>query len=499
MILKQSTIWHTSRARAGLAALLALATSACVDGRQSGPAPTSPGSVAAPSAATDGWPRRPVVVVPDIEVSRLVDPANGEVVWDGFAGIYPSLFQAESAQAITLPMAEGRPFAELNDGLRPEVIADAGAGAFGFDAGPNLHAGVVRALNDAGYRTSNEQAAAGSLLVFAYDWRRDLVENARNLARFITAQAGPARPVDIVGEGAGALIVRYFLLYGDQDLPPNGLPAPNWSGAQRVERAVLVTPPNAGTTSSLLRLIRGDANGRLSPAVIGTFPSAYQLMPRTRHGAVRAQADGSLQNHLDPALWQQAGWGLAGASDEDLAVLLPDVGDPEARRRTASDYQARALARAERVMQALDRTDAPPLPERLDLHLLAGDGQTTPLRLGYDPAAGRLDVIETATGDGTVPRASALLDERLSGMTASAVTSPLEWRSVHLFEDDAVGLAADPAFASNLRFLLVGAPDGPWDGRFDRAQPRAAAPSPVVPGRATTGPSAPGEGPRRLF
>ncbi|WGF86323.1 esterase/lipase family protein [Marinivivus vitaminiproducens] len=489
---KSGAIWL----RTGLAGLSALLVTACANGGagSAGPAPGPLPSVAV-DAATDSHPRRPVIVVPDIGVSRLVGPDDDQVVWDSFAGISPNPFLPEAIRAIALPMAEGRPLAELTDDLRAEPVSDATAGAYGFDAGANLHAGVTRALTEAGYRPPGASAvsAPNGLFVFAYDWRRDLVENARALARFIDGRVGPGRAVDLVGEGAGALIVRYFLLYGDQDLPEGGLPEARWSGAARVERAILIAPPNAGTVSSLLRLIQGDAAGRLTPAVIGTFPSAYQLLPRPRHGAVRARADGRLQNHLDPELWRQAGWGLAGASDEDLATLLPEAAEPAARRRSALAYQARSLDRAGRFMQALDRADTV-LPEGLDLHLMTGDGQSTPLRLGYDPGGARLDVIETTTGDGAVPRASALLDERLTGMGAPAVASPIPWRSVHLFNDDAIGMAGDPAFADNLRFLLVETPDSPWDGRFEPAPQRQApaGPAPAVVDRPT-------EGPRRLF
>ncbi len=83
------------------------------------------------------------------------------------------------------------------------------------------------------------------------------------------------------------------------------------------------------------------------PALIGTFPSTYQLLPRARHKLVvwDDDLDKPITDLLDPALWERLGWGLA-APDQGtlLAELMPDVADPAERRR-------RALRKARRRQQ----------------------------------------------------------------------------------------------------------------------------------------------------
>src|SRR5262249_45989161 len=139
---------------------------------------------------------------------------------------------------------------------------------------------------------------------FAYDWRRDNAENSRRLHEFILEKkayvegerikrygtSGPVR-FDIVAHSMGALLARYYLMYGPAELLVNGTPPIlTWSGAQHVERLVQVAPPNAGSAKALEDLVNGVQFSKLLPtydaALWGTMPAAYQLLPRTRHRIV---------------------------------------------------------------------------------------------------------------------------------------------------------------------------------------------------------------------
>ena len=115
---------------------------------------------------------------------------------------------------------------------------------------------------------------------FAYDWRRDNVENARRLHDFIKEKQQYVRQqykqhfgidkhdikFDIAAHSMGGLITRYFLMYGNQDLPDDGsLPELNWQGAELVERVILVGTPNSGSADTFLNLVQGDQLAPLLP------------------------------------------------------------------------------------------------------------------------------------------------------------------------------------------------------------------------------------------
>ena len=89
----------------------------------------------------------------------------------------------------------------------------------------------------------------------------------------------------------GSLVARYYLRYGAADLPADGsLPLVTWEGAKHVDHLVMIGPPNAGSVETLITLTEGlNPSPLLSTypaAVVGTMPSVYQLLPRSRHRAL---------------------------------------------------------------------------------------------------------------------------------------------------------------------------------------------------------------------
>ena len=113
------------------------------------------------------------------------------------------------------------------------------------------------------------------------------------------------------------LVARYFIRYGNADLPEGGAQAKiTWAGARCVDKVILVGTPNAGSLKALTRLVDGAVFApflpRYAPALIGTMPSVYQLLPRQRHCSVVAVDD--RQDCIDPtdsAVWEKMAWGLA--------------------------------------------------------------------------------------------------------------------------------------------------------------------------------------------
>ncbi len=236
----------------------------------------------------------------------------------------------------------------------------------------------------------------------------------------------------------GGLVARYFLRYGDADLPAPGQSAiVTWAGTADVERVILVGTPNAGSIDSFTQLIEGFDVGPFLPhygsGLLGTFPAVYELLPRPRHRAILWDGDESapIVNLYDPALWEKYEWGLASRDKrnvEFLGSVFPNAGDDESRRQTALALQSIILERAQAFHEAMDQPA--PLPPGADLFLVLGDAQDTPERVSVDRETGRIEIIKHGAGDGTVLRASALLDERVGGSWQPELQSPIDWTSV---------------------------------------------------------------------
>jgi hypothetical protein len=266
---------------------------------------------------------------------------------------------------------------------------------------------------------------------------------------------------DIVAHSMGGLVTRYYLRYGAAGLPEDGTaPEITWAGAEHVDQAVLVGTPNAGSANTLKYLVEGRDYGRFAPtypaALLGTMPSLYQLLPRGRHGALRAASDTSvaIDSLYDPAFWKRMEWGLADPDqDRVLRQLLPGVDDAAARRRIALDHLDKSLAHARRFTAALDTPAT--RPDGLDLMLVAGDAEPTLSRLTVDRATGALAPLDNGPGDGTVLRTSALMDERVGGRWTPTLRSPIDWSRVTFLFESHVEMTASPAFADNLLYYLL--------------------------------------------
>ena len=429
--------------------------------------------------------RNPVIVIPGILGSKLVEGESGQIVWGAFADGYANPSTPEGARLLALPMAEGKTLAELTDTTVPDGALDRlKVSLLGLPVQLNAYVHILGTLGVGGYRDM-QLAEAGAVdygddhftcFQFAYDWRRDNVENARLLGEFIREHRATIQeqykerygiedaPVkfDIVAHSMGGLIARYYLRYGEADLPTDGgEPEITWAGAENVRRLVLVGTPSAGSAKAIRQMVNGadfaPTLPRYESALLGTMPSIYQLLPRGRHGALRDAATGGVIGDIyDPELWRTRGWGLASPDQEDaLAVLLPDVADTVTRRRIALEHQAKCLDRARLFAEALDKPAAP--PAGTTIHLFAGDAEPTLAGIDVLPDG---SIRETAhlPGDGTVLRSSALMDERVNGDWQPMLVSPITFSSVHFVFTDHLGMTKDAAFSDNVLHLLLEAP-----------------------------------------
>ena len=383
---------------------------------------------------------------------------------------------------VGLPMRKGTSLSALRDDTVSEGALDRFTyNALGVPIELNAYYHILRVLGVGGYR---DQGLADVIdygdqhftcFQFDYDWRRDIVESAVQLDRFIRAkQAYIKREVakrfaaeiehikfDIVAHSMGGLVARYYIRYGTQELPLDGsLPELNWEGARNVERLVMIGTPNAGSLDSLLHLTEGIKPGTLIPtypaAIVGTMPSAYQLLPRTRHQPVLDSGGNPVKDLYAPELWRRNHWGLADPRQAKvLKELLPEIQGAWKRREIALDHQAKSLRRAKQFAAAMDLPARP--PAGIQLFLVSGDSTPTNKTARFD-AGGKLGVVEKGAGDGSVLRSSSLLDERLSSQSNQRLKSPIFWNQVLFLFSDHLGLTEDPVFTDNILYFLLEQP-----------------------------------------
>ena len=463
--------------RSLLPGFLALLMAAC-----SRPLVPDLGGIYDAAAMDTSEPRQPVVVIPGILGSRLVDGPSGRIVWGAFAGDYADPRRDEGARLVALPMRPGAPLADLEDGTVPDGALDrVQLRVFGLPVVLNAYRTILGVLGVGGYADESLGASGAvdygsdhyTCFQFDYDWRRDVSENAVRLHEFLLekevfvrekraerfSQADAPVRFDVVAHSMGGLLVRYYLRYGPQPLADDGTaPRLTWEGADRIARTIMIGTPNAGSIRALDELVGGVKLGpftpRYQPAILGTMPSIYQLLPRARHGVlVREGAEDVPLDPYDADLWERMGWGLA-AEDQDgvLAKLLPELSDAANRRAVALDHQRKCLARARQLAHALDVPAEP--PEGTELFLIAGDAVSTPRTARIDER-GKLAFAEFGPGDGTVLRSSALMDERSAQNWQPRLVSPVAWEHVHFIFRDHLGLTKDPAFTDNVLYILL--------------------------------------------
>src|SRR3989454_9289706 len=332
--------------------------------------------------------KRPVIIIPGILGTQLINSKTGEIVW-------PSALRSTDERSI-LPMTPD--LAANRDDVVPGKIVETVRLARLLPE-VYVYRDLLEALrNFGGYHEGDWNAPVeggdqDSFYVFAYDFRRDNVENARlpsNRLHILKEKLHrPDLRFNILAHSMGGLIARYAAMYGDRDLPTAGDEIkPTWAGAADINKIVMLGVPNEGSADAFSTLIEGYSIteglrqrvpllNRLTAEESITAPATFQLLP---HSNVVKFLDENLQplalDLYDPETWKRYGWS--------------PINDPEYRRRYEKDgpgaegshsrkrsldeldaYLAAALSRAKLFHAALD---APPV----------GDSPVTLLAIGGD-------------------------------------------------------------------------------------------------------------------
>ncbi len=463
-------------------ALIVCASGALLASCASPPPVPDLGRIYNTSAQNIGDQRTPVCVIPGIMGSKL-ESEGGQKVWGAFTFGSADTDTPKGARALALPMEYGTPLVSLRDDVLPTEVLDVVVADVAIFRGLEFGAyvDILKTLAAGQYRDQSLGSSGAvdygglhyTCFQCAYDWRRDVSEQAVALHEKIVEAQQAARvvrklpqgapiKVDIVAHSMGGMVLRYYLLYGPHALPTDGSRPPvTWEGAQNISRAIVIGTPHAGSIIALEQLVDGlDLNPifpNYRPAIIGTMPALYGLLTRPRHARV-VDTSGATVDLYDPAVWQHYRWGIANEgvkTDRILKWLLPEAASREERHSIAIDHLKKCLAKAKQLHEALDV--AAPVPPGLTLHLFAGDAIDTPEVITVSET-GEIEITSTGPGDGTVTRDSALMDERIGGEWRTGLQSPIPWASIQFISADHLGLTASPDFADNALFLLLEAP-----------------------------------------
>lgn len=421
--------------------------------------------------------RRAVIVIPGILGSRLINESDDQIVWGAFSHEAANPIYPDAARLIALPMQEGNQLKNLTDSVRPNGALDRFKVSLfpSFTIQPKAYFQILMVLGAGGfYDDSLSDIDYGeehyTCFQFSYDWRRSNAENAILLGQFIREKKAyiEAENVknygrrgdvkfNIVAHSMGSLVARYYLRYGEQGMPSSGRPSLNWAGAKEVDKLVMIAPPTSGSLGALEQLVAGFDLGPFAfsypPAVLGTMPSIYELLPRARHRVLKDTLNNIDLDPLDPEVWLKNQWGLASLDDdEQLQALLPNTNSPEERSRIARDHLVKCLQNANNFQRALDTPATP--PEDLRFILFAGDAVDTPVQAEAWPK--KIKLVDYAPGDDTVARYSALGDERFASRSSSEpFTSPVSWSQATFLFETHLGITRSRTFADNILFELL--------------------------------------------
>jgi pimeloyl-ACP methyl ester carboxylesterase len=436
------------------------------------------GPIEVKQMAYQGIYRNPIIIVHGFLGSNLIDKKTQQNLWGKFRCIDGLFVFDRTMHGLAIPMEIGKPLSELNDDTVPAGMLDTvTVKILGIPVEENVYLNLVNILQSGGFQAEGQPLSPGrtynTLFQFAYDWRRDLQWNAAKLHEFVLEKRKYMQEqyrimygikdydvqFDLIGHSMGGLVSRYYLRYGNADLPPEGTkPNITWAGSKYIDRLIILGTPNAGYLDTILEMQAGTDTPPFPAALLGTWPTYYQMMPApTTRSVVYADDHSKTVDMFDVNVWKQMKWGLADPKQADnLKILLPKISDENERSRIALDHLEKCLKRAKRFIEVMEIKAAP--PEDVRLYLVMGNAVKTTNRATANSQTGELNVIEYAPGDGKVTKASALFDLRAGQEWTPYYHSPIAWRGIVQLRAAHMGITTDPAFKDNILFLLNAIP-----------------------------------------
>jgi len=428
--------------------------------------------------------RNPVILIHGFLGSKLRNARTHEAVWGG----YINSIRRGRTDGLDLPI-DSTDLSRDRDDIVPYAIVESVVGV-------KFYGAILNALRDVGgYRQGdiNDPKPGDTLFIYNYDWRRDNVESAVGLGRAIQQIKDrlhvPEMRFDIVAHSMGGLVAQYYLGYGTEDVIGRGGPyTVTWAGAPNIGRMILIGTPLRGTMTAFRTLNTGFSR-TMSPAVVFTMPSLYELLPSDgRVHIIDPQGNPVDIDLYDADVWVRNGWSVFNPRDDAARRLVP-----AAAARPGSPGRDSAEAALKRFLQAaLDRArvfhdalaaDAlgdSPVP----IHLFGSDciptldravltrSSSGPVILFDDESAPDREAPEIVKqmlvpGDGTVTAESLLAIDVGDYGAADWSAGNRTFASTFFFCESHGFLPGDHGFQDNLFYVLFHSPERP--ASFERA------------------------------
>jgi pSer/pThr/pTyr-binding forkhead associated (FHA) protein len=140
-------------------------------------------------------------------------------------------------------------------------------------------------VEDLGYERGKD------LFEFAYDWRQDVRQSARQLGAYVEGLEAN-QPVIIIAHSLGTLVSRYYI--------------ERLGGVDRVQRVILMGGPHRGVPKALTSLLATPdllpfgLMGEKMRRILASFPSSFQILPEYECGIDQEQRK---HNFLEDDSW----------------------------------------------------------------------------------------------------------------------------------------------------------------------------------------------------
>lgn len=410
----------------------------------------------------------PLIFIPGILGSRLVETETGRQVWPGS---FVSLALGRGLESLALPVGSSASTTTSRE-LRPD-------GLFLSVAGESFYRDMLHTLEEMGGYDCVEPDRIRrdtSCVLFAWDWRRDLVEAAGELDLLVEElreqRGDPELRVDLVAHSAGGLLARYFLRFGGDDVLSRDVVEIDHRGGYKVRKAIPVGTPNYGSISALQQSITGlpIGLGRIPPEALATMPIQAQLLPHPdRTWMIDLHGERVDLRVFDLETWQSNQWSIFDPRVRSrIESRLDPAVDAEAHLKALERNFERSLRRGARFHRALSlpRLDGPH-----KLIVFGGDCHLTPARCLLEQVEGRslvhlhpsqivnpiegvdYESLMLEPGDGTVTKASLLARDSLDPTSGKHGDFRIDYE--FFICEKHSRLAEDMTFRDNLLNILL--------------------------------------------